>query len=1281
MIGQTISHYQVVERLGGGGMGVVYKARDQKLDRFVALKFLSAHLLGNETARHRFVAEARAASALDHPNIATVHAIEETPEGDVFIVMAHYEGQTLAQRIAAGPLPPSFAVDVAIQAGEGLARAHARGIVHRDVKPANLILSSGGLVKVLDFGLAKVADLRLTDAGTTLGTPVYMSPEQTRGEAVDHRTDVWSLGVVLYEMLSGRLPFDGEDRQSVCDAILRAEPAPLRPMAGASPDLPAIVSRALAKSPAERHASMPDLVRALRMARGDPRDASLLETAPQQRATTGAAPAPAPVPSSGERRQITVLAAELADYLALSMRLDPEELQEKVGAFQAAATAAVRAFDGHVASAEEGRVVAWFGYPVAHEDDAHRATRAARRALASAPGPVRAALHTGLVVAGDSRASSGVAPVVGSAPAIASRLLDGAPAGAVVASAETRRLIEGLFDLEAAGEHAVAGLTKPLRVFRVLRESGAQSRAEAARRTGLTPLVGRDQELALVLQRWELAREGQGQAVLVVGEPGIGKSRLLLEVADRLAAERPERIDLHGSPYFADEALHPVTAALARAAALAEADAPAARRARLLAWLAPAGLDTEAADLLADALSLPVPEASPVRRLPPPRRQSRTVEALVSLALALAARRPLLLVVEDAHWLDPSTHELVARLVDGCPSAPVLALVSARPGFASPWSQAEHVTRIPLGRLTRPKARALVEGVAGSARLSPELVAQVLARTDGVPLFAEELTRALVEADHPSATAIPATLQESLAARLDRLGGAKAIAQVASVLGREFPVPWLESIAPVDGARLRDELRRLVEAGLLQLKGSGPAEAGTFKHALMQEAAYGSLLRPTRQQHHQRLARVLEERFPETAAAEPGLVARHWAESGHPAAAIGWWEKAAAQAAGRFANREAAAAYRHALQQVGSLPAGPERFSRELQLQMGLCAVLPSVAGFAAPEVAEAWARAKALCDAAGPMRELFWVHHGLWAYDVTTGRFAEALARARQLATLAEGSPDETLALDGQYALGVTLNCVGRPAESLVHIDRAVAIDAADPSRPPVLVPGLEIGVCSAAYASTPLWLLGRGGEALARAQGAAERARRLGHPLTLAYALYHVASAQLLRGEAEAARATAQGLCAVSEEHALFFGALGATLLGAALDAASSGGAPWRAGLDAPASPAGLDAASRGLAAYRAMGFRMNLPFGLGLLAEAQARRGRLDEAGTTLSEAAAEAASGESWWLPEILRLRGETALARGARAEAEADFRAAVESARGQGSVALERRAGDSLARLG
>ncbi|MFN8090989.1 MAG: protein kinase [Vicinamibacteria bacterium] len=1278
MIGQTISHYHVVERLGGGGMGVVYKARDQKLDRFVALKFLSAHLLGSDTARRRFLAEARAASALDHPNIATVHAIEETTDGDVFIVMAHYEGQTLAQRIAAGPLPPAVAIDVAIQAGEGLARAHERGIVHRDVKPANLILASGGLVKVLDFGLAKVADLRLTDAGTTLGTPVYMSPEQTRGEAVDHRTDVWSLGVVLYEMLSGRLPFDGEDRQAVCDAILRGSPAPLRPLAG-SPELPAVVSRALARSPGERYASMLDFVLALRLARGDDRDGSLLETAPQQQATTGVAPAP--VPSSGERRQVTVLAAELADYLPLSMRLDPEELQEKVGAFRDAAIAAVRAFDGHVAAAEEGRVVAWFGYPVAHEDDAHRAARAARRALASDAGRGRAALHTGLVVVGDSRATGGVAPIVGNVPAIAARLLDAAPAGSVVASAETRRLLEGLFDLEAAGEHAVAGLAQPLPVFRVVRESGAQSRAEAARRAGRAPVVGRDHEIALVLQRFELAREGEGQAVLVVGEPGIGKSRLLLEVGDRVGSGDALRIELHGSPYFADDALHPVTASLARAAALDDAPSPEEGRTRLDAWLSPAGLDAETTDLLAAALSLPVAEASPIHRLAPQRRPARTLEAFAALALGLAARRPLLLVVEDAHWLDPTSLELLDRVVGACASAALLVLVSARPGFAPSWAQAEPVTRIPLGRLPRKHAQALVAGVSGASRLSPALVEQVLARTDGVPLFAEELTRALVEADHPSGAAIPATLQESLAARLDRLGGAKATAQLASVVGREFPLPWLEAVAPVEAPRLREELKRLVEAGLVQLRGAGAAATGAFKHALVQEAAYASLLKPARQQHHERLARVLEERFPQTAAAEPGLVARHWAEAGQALPAIAWWEKAAGQAASRFASREAAAAFRHALAQVEQLPAGPERFGRELQLQMGLCAALPSVAGFAAPEVAEAWARAKALCDGAGPVRELFWVHHGLWAYDVTTGRFVEALARAEQLAALAEGAPERILALDGAYARGVTLACLGRPAESLAALERAVAVDEADPGRAPVLVPGLEVGVCSAAFRATPLWLLGRPDEALARASDAARRARELGHPLTLAYALYYVAWARLLRGEAPEAVAVAQELCALSEEHALFFGALGGTLLGAALDAAGSGGAPWRAGLPLPPS-SGLEAAAAGVAAYRAMGFRMNLPFGLGLLADAQARRGRLDEARATLAEALAEAAAtGESWWAPELQRLRAEVALAAGDRASCEEALRAAVAAARAQGSVALERRAAEGLDRLG
>jgi serine/threonine protein kinase/tetratricopeptide (TPR) repeat protein len=1313
MIGQTVGHYDIEARLGGGGMGVVYRARDRKLGRLVALKFLSPHLTASERAKQRFVTEARAASALDHPAIATIHAIEETPAGELYIVMAYYEGETVAARIARqGVVPVGQALDLAIQAGEGLACAHEQGIVHRDVKPANLMITADGRVKVLDFGLAKVEDVRLTDAGTTLGTPAYMSPEQARGAAVNHRTDIWSLGVVLYELLSGRLPFPGESREEVIDAILRASPAAPGHWAAVPPDLEAIVLRALRREPDARQRSMAALVQELRAVRQDRVAASSADTLAQP-AALPAAPSAARTSAapSGERRSVTVLACDLADVLSLSEQLDPEELHSVLSRCHEIGSAVVRSLEGHVGKAEEGRVVGYFGYPVAHEDDAQRAVRAAlgiaealrREGAPRGPGGAtlvpRAGIHTGVMVAGDARSSA--AGLVGNVPAIAARILDAALPGSVVLSAETRPLVERSFVLESGGEQAVPGLRRPLALARVLRETG--ERTSGVGHAALTPLVGRDEDVSLVLARFEMVREGQGQVVLLTGEPGIGKSRLLLEVRERLRSTPLLALECRASPFHTSDALRPVADMLARLAGLGEGQDPADERARLARALEALGATPETVGLLAAALSLPADGAPP--DLTPQRRRQKTLEALVQLVLAAAARRPVLLAVEDLHWLDPSSDEVLAALVRECAGAAVLVIATARPGTTPAWADEEHVTRLALRRLSRRQTESLVAQVAGAAGLPAAVVEQVLGRTDGIPLFAEELTRALcdvagtgADGTRPSveslAALVPATLQESLAARLDRLGPAKATAQLASVLGREFPLRWLEAVSPLSGEALREELDRLVGSGLLQTRGHSPAGACAFKHALVQEAAYASLLKTTRQQYHARVAQALEERFAEAAAAEPHLVAHHHAEAGHAALAVEWWSRAAERAGARFASREAAASLGKALDVLATLPEGPERDGRELALQMGLCTHLPSVCGYAHDDTERAYRRAAELCDSFGPAAGNFWVYHGLWAFHFVRARLAQARERAAQIEALGRARGDTLSVLDGHYAQGVTLAFLGEHEAALAHLEQGMAKDAADPSRAASYLAGMEVGVTTPAYSVMPLWLLGRADAALERAVGAAGKARAGGHPLTLAFALNYVAWAHRQRGEAVLAAERARELVSLSVEHGLFFAPLGGVSLGWALDQEAPLVPAWHApssrepGTSGPGEE-GLDRVASGLQFYRATGSLVNLTDMLSLLALAHARRGRWAEARAALDEALAFAAeTGEVWWTSELWRLHGEVALAAAggggdrapARREAEAAFLRAGEIAAGQKALALELRAATSLARL-
>jgi len=1319
MIGQTIGHYEVEERLGAGGMGVVYKARDRKLGRQVALKFLSSHLVASERAKQRFIAEARAASALDHPSIATIHAIEETPDGQLYIVMAFYEGETIAAHLARrGSIPVGQAIELALQAAEGLARAHANGIVHRDVKPANLMVTPEGRVKVLDFGLAKVEDVRLTDAGTTLGTPAYMSPEQVRGSRVDHLTDVWSLGVVLYEMLTGRLPFSGEHREQVLDAVLHADPTPPSHWTSVPPDLEAVIVRALDRSPGGRQRTMAALLDELRAVRDGRLGASSADTLvqPGSSAARGAgthAPAPAMTRSTGERRFVTVLACDLAEILSLSEGLEPEELREVLSRCHEIGAGIVRGLEGHIAKVEEGRLVAYFGYPLAHEHDAQRAVRAglaivaalsrsdAPRGGAGAPLQPRAAVHTGLMVAGDARSSG--PGLVGNAPAIAARLLESAQPGSVVVSSDTRPLVERLFDLEHAGEQSLPGLSRPVAVARVLRESAAESSGMS--RAALTPFVGREEDLALVVARFELAREGQGQAVLVTGEPGIGKSRLLYELYERLR-ERPHLLlECRSSPYHTNDALHPITEMLSRLAGLEGALTPEAKRERLAKALEPVGATRDTVDLMILALSLPPDEARSPLELTPQKRKQKTLEALLQLVLAAAARGPVVLVVEDLHWLDPSSDEVLDALVRQSTSAPVFVIATARPGASPAWAAEEHVTRLALRRLSRLQTERLVERVAGRGGLPAAIVEQVLSRTDGIPLFAEELTRAICDAaaadgegKRPSvealATFVPATLQESLAARLDRLGPVKGTAQLASVLGREFPLPWLDAVSPLSADALRGELERLVDSGLLQPRGPAPASAYLFKHGLVQEAAYASLLKTTRQQYHEKIARALEERFPDTAAAQPHLVAHHHTEAGHAPAAIEWWARAAGRAGERFASREAVANLRRAVDLLLTFPESAERDGRELGLQMGLCGLLPSVSGYTSPETEAAYLRAQELCDRAGRSAETFFVHHGLWAFHLVCGRLGVAHERARALHEAARERGDTLSVLDGHYALGCTLADIGALEASLQHLELGMATDDADPGRAPSYHTGMELGVVTPGFSVMPLWLLGRPDAALERAQGTAQKARKLGHPLSLAFALYYVTWAHIHRGEAARAAESARALVKLSEEHGLFFAPLGAGMLGWALDQEASLVPAWHAPRprEAEASPASdedFERVASSLGFYRGSGAVLNVQFMLWLVALGHARRRRFTEARASVAEALTIVAeTDEIWWQAELLRLSGELALAAAgagaglaaARSEAAAAFARAGEIAVSQQALSLELRAAASLARL-
>jgi class 3 adenylate cyclase len=643
---------------------------------------------------------------------------------------------------------------------------------------------------------------------------------------------------------------------------------------------------------------------------------------------------PALPPPEAERRHLTVLFCDLVGSTALTGRLDPEDYREIVRAYHQVCAAVLQRFDGYLAQYLGDGVLGYFGYPVAHEDDAQRAVWAGLALLdacaslslhpALPPGEpvsVRLGVHTGLVVMGDVGAGARHEPLaLGETPNIAARLQHLAEPNTLVISAATQQLVAGYFRCKALGAHTLPGLAQPMEVYRVLGTSGAQSRLEVAATHGLTPLVGRAQEVGLLMACWTRVTEGLGQVVILEGEAGIGKSRLVQVLKEHVAGEGHPWLECQGSPYYQHTALYPLTELLARRLLHLELEAPLAQQVQHLeAFLAQHGLSpAETVPLLAPLLSLPLPATSaPVQGSPEQQRQ-QTLHVLLRLVLRLAAAQPLLLVIEDLHWVDPSTLEWLSLLVDQGPTARILTLCTCRPDFRPPWAGRSHLTQVTLARLPERQTAELTHQVAQGKTLPVEVVAQIVAKTDGVPLFVEELTKTVLESGllleqeaHYALTrplpplAIPVTLHDALMARLDRLGTAKGLAQVGATLGREFSYALLQAVAPWDEATVRRALQQLVEVELLYQRGLPPQATYVFKHALIQDAAYQSLLKRTRQQYHQHIAQVLAAQFPDIVETQPELLAHHYTEAGVVEQALPYWQRAGQQARQRSANLEA----------------------------------------------------------------------------------------------------------------------------------------------------------------------------------------------------------------------------------------------------------------------------------------------------------------------------------------------------------------------------------------
>ena len=1026
---------------------------------------------------------------------------------------------------------------------------------------------------------------------------------------------------------------------------------------------------------------------------------------PQQRAaqdiqhTPSTPQPPNSPPSEAERRQLTVLFCDLVDSTALATQLDPEELREVVRAYQETCAKVIARFEGHIAQYLGDGLLVYFGYPLAHEDDAQRAVRAGL-GIVEALGQlntrlerergvhlaVRLGIHTGLVVVGEVGGGSRQEHLaLGETPNVAARLQGLAAPNTLVISAATFQLLGGFFACQPLGTPLLKGLAQPLAVYRVLYESMARSRLEAVGSTGLTPMVGREQEIGLLLERWAQVKDGFGQVVLLSGEAGIGKSRLAQVLKEQVAAEPQAWLTpCQCSPYYQHSALYPLIDLLERVALHFEREeSPAQKLRKLEGFMVQYGLPlAEVVPLFAALLSLPLPADYAPLTISPEQQKQQTLQALLTILLRIAAQQPVLLVMEDLHWVDPSTLELLSLLVDQGPTARILALFTFRPDFPPPWTGRAHLTQVTVHRLPRRQAVEVIRQVAHGKTLPPEVVEQIVAKTDGVPLFVEELTKMVLESDLLQERedcyeltgplpplAIPATLHDSLMARLDRLATVKSLAQLGATLGREFAYELLRSVSPWDEETLQRGLQQLVEAEFLYQRGLPPQATYLFKHALIQDAAYQSLLKSTRQQYHQRIAQVLEQQFPETAETQPELLAQHYAQAGLTEQAIAYWQQAGEHASNRSAYLEAVSHFTAGIELLTTLPTTPEHIQQALALHIALGAALQVTKGQAAPEVEYAYIQARALCQQVGETPQLVPVLLGLYRFYLVQSQFHTARELGETLLRLAQHANDPALTVLAHYVLGALWFWLGVLPAARQHRRGIAAIRR---TRAGASVPHGPRSGCRlprlCRFDPLVAGIPGASSHPPPRGPGVGTRAvTSLYSGMGAAWA----AHVYQLRLEAPTVYEHAETAVVLSTEQGFpLWAALGASMRGWALTLQDQG-------------EAGMAQVRQGTAAWRATSATVLVPYLCTVLADVCAYLGHTEDGLQALVEAHALVQQYEErWWEAEIHRLRGVLLLRQTGTPQVEAEtwLRRALDVARRQEAKSLELRAARSLAHL-
>ena len=1033
-------------------------------------------------------------------------------------------------------------------------------------------------------------------------------------------------------------------------------------------------------------------------------DQPAVEEREPDRDPAAAAAAQTSVPMAGaERRQLTVMFCDLVGSTELSTQLDPEDLHDVLRRYQEETAAVVRRFDGFVAQYLGDGLLMYFGYPRAHEDDAQRAVRAGlgileamqelnrthfqgRKRLA-----LRIGIHTGPVVVSEVGGGDRREPLaLGETPNIAAKLQALAAPDSLLITAATRRLVEDAFVFAQAGPLALKGRPEPVVTFRVLSVREAGHRPGPAPAGVASPVVGRGAEIQLLTERWARSKEGFGQAVLLQGEAGIGKSRLSGLLREQIEADGGMCTTFRCSPYFTNSALHPIITHLQQLLDFQREDTSDARLAKLERSLRRYRFaDERAIALFAALLSVPVPDGRyPALELSPQQLKRQTADALTAWLVEETQQRPVLVVFEDLHWADPTLVELLTVLMDKIPAVRMMLLLVFRPDFPTPWPWAarSYVSQLTLGRFSRLHAEELIARRLGGKTLPAEVVQHIVAKTDGVPLFVEELLKMILESGMVSEesgdyrltgplleTAIPTTLQDSLMARLDRLAGAREIAQIGAALGREFSYDLIRAVAPVDELALDRALARLVEAELIYRRWQAPGTQYVFKHALIRDAAYQSLLKSRRSFFHDRIARVMEERFPEIRETQPELLAHHYTEAGLAEEATECWQQAAQRAIERSAYVEAIHHLDVALQLHESLPATPQTVRRELLLRTSYGLALTATKGYAAPALEDTYARGRELSRQIGEAPEILPLLNGSWSFYHVRGNFQAARELGEQQLRLAEKSGSPVALIQARRSLGVTLLYSGELKAGLAHIEEAIALyDPTVHCAFAFRLNGLDLGVSVLSFAAWGSWLLGRPAYALRRNDEMISMARGIDHPYNATWALIFSGWLHQMRRDVERTREQAEAAIALAKEQGFsLFQAMGTILRG------------WSLAMSGSAKE-GVAELRRGMDDYRGTGAESSRVHWLVLLAEAYRAAGQIEQGLSALYEGRIEQ-SGERYYQAELHRMRGELHLARAGRdaqalAAGERCFGQALDVARAQGARSLELRAAMSLSRV-